>query len=224
MPRLLVQPGFWRVSDVLESAAPENCCDSGLNRQAAAGSPTSSQNHPRVIVAAGPCVEGGGVESPSTDLTSGPVWYFDLQIPGLLRRSNGRSHPSPARVPELSIEIPSDSRCQDAPSEVQREVVPPAKLGQPVERDGLHLELAILRRQISALKQERDELLGVTTRLSVEVADLQTRREELISLSADIQALDWRKSSLEISLAGLLRPAEAIRQFARSRRTHFHDS
>ena len=92
------------------------------------------------------------------------------------------------------------------------------------EREVFRTELVDLKRQVSGLRRERDELLAMTRPLSAEVADLKSKQEELIGLRTEIQVLRRRKSSLEKSLAELRRPTELIRRSTRNGKQEFHDS
>lgn len=176
-----------------------------------------------------------------TDVTASRL--MDLQIPSLLRRWDGRSRPTPVRVPELA---PVPRYRGDAVWGPDEEDVPrrrPAslleerigldaelvrlKLQIPSlrrERDELQLELNDLRCEVPALRQERDELLAAAVPLSAEVRTLESKQEEMVSLRSEIQALRVRKASLDKSLAEIRRPAGASRRSRLTDNRTFHDS
>lgn len=176
-----------------------------------------------------------------TDVTAS--WLLDLQIPSLLRRWDGRSRPTPVRVPELA---PAPRHRGEAVWVPYEEDVPPRRSAPLLEdrvelgaewvrlraqipslrreRDELQLELSGLRCEIPALRQERDELLAAAVPLSAEVRKLESKQEEMISLRSEIQALRARKASLEKSLAEIRRPAGASRRSRFTDNRTFHDS
>jgi hypothetical protein len=174
---------------------------------------------------------GSGMEASMTDVAAAPSgWCFDLQIPSIVRRCDGRSRAAPAQVPELlsserseaqTLVEPSVSECHVLRTELAylKGQLP----GIRRERNELRIELADLNIQISTLKDERDELLAAAVPLSAEVNELQSKQEELISLRSEIQALRRRKSWLEKSLTGLRRPTETARRGGLGTQT-FHDS
>lgn len=176
-----------------------------------------------------------------TDVTAS--WLMDLQIPSLLRRWDGRSRPTPVRVPELA---PASRHRGDAVWGPDEEDLPHRR-SEPLlehrieldakwvrlkvqipslrrERDELQLELNGLRCEIPALRQERDELLAAAVPLSAEVRKLESKQEEMISLRSEIQALRTRKASLDKSLAEIRRPAGASRRSRLTDNRTFHDS
>ncbi len=182
-----------------------------------------------------------------TDVTAPSVWYFDLQIPSILRRWDGRFRPSPARVPELVPTLTPEPRpCGEDVQPLDGQVARYQAFVDPEvverdnrrfeltvlrsqiavlsrERDELRVELADLGRQIPTLRLERDELVAAALALDAEVTDLQSKQQELIALRSEIQTLRGRKSSLEKSLAGLRRSSETIRR-DRTGYQKFHDS
>jgi hypothetical protein len=175
-----------------------------------------------------------------TDVTAS--WLKDLQIPSLLRR-DGRSHPTPVRVPELA---PVARHRGDAAWGPGEEDVPRRRSAPLLEerieldaewewlqvqipslrreRDELQLELHGLRWEIPALRQERDELLAAAVPLSAEVRKLESKQEEMISLRSEIQALRGRKASLDKSIAEIRRPVGGSRRPRLTDKGTFHDS
>jgi seryl-tRNA synthetase len=176
-----------------------------------------------------------------TDVTAS--WLMDLQIPSLLRRWDGRSRPTPVRVPELA---PAPRHRGDAVWGPGEEDVPRRRSALLLEdrievdaewerlkvqipslrreRDELQLELNGLRCEIPALRQERDELLAAAVPLSAEVRKLESKQEEMISLRSEIQALRARKASLDRSIAEIRRPAGVSRRSRVTDNRTFHDS
>lgn len=176
-----------------------------------------------------------------TDLTAS--WLMDLQIPSLLRRWDGRSRPTPVRVPELALpprhrgeavsgtDEENMSRRRSAPLledriEVEAEWV---RLNAQIpslrrERDELQLELNGLRCEILALRQERDELLAAALPLSAEVRNLESKQEEMVFLRSEIQALRARKAALDKSLAEIRRSTGVSRRTRSTGSRTFHDS
>jgi seryl-tRNA synthetase len=176
-----------------------------------------------------------------TDVTAS--WLMDLQIPSLLRRWDGRSRPTPVRVPELApaARQRGEAGWGVAEEEVRhRRSVPlvEERIGLDAEwvrlkaqipslrreRDELRLELNGLRGEIPVLTQQRDELLAAAVPLSAEVRELQSKQEEMISLRSEIQALRIRKASLDKSLAEIRRPAGTSRRSRLTDNRTFHDS
>ncbi len=175
-----------------------------------------------------------------TDVTAS--WLMDLQIPSLLRRWDGRSRPTPVRVPELA---PANRQRGDAvwalaEEDVHRRSVPllEDRIGLDAEwvrlkaqipslrreRDELRMELNGLRGEIPILRQQRDELLAAAVPLSAEVRELELKQEEMISLRSEIQALRTRKAWLDKSLAEIRRPAGTSRRSRLTDSRTFHDS
>ena len=188
-------------------------------------SPISLQNEPRVSLQ-WHCWWGAEAEAELTDVRAPSVWDFDIQIPGLVRRSDDRLRPSPARVPELAPNALTESRWRGDKPVLEGEAIPSqiSEDSAATQREELATELADLKNQISGLRRERDELLAIARPLSAAVAELESKHEVVISLRTEIQALRRRKSSLERSLAALRRPTEVGRRGSRSGKQEFHDS
>jgi prefoldin subunit 5 len=181
------------------------------------------------------------MEASMTDVTGS--WLMDLQIPSLLRRWDGRSRPTPVRVPELALaprhrgEAAWEPGEEDVPRR-RSAALPEERIEVDVEwerlqvqipslrreRDELQLELNGLRWEIPALRQERDELLAAAVPLSAEVRKLQSKQEEMVSLRSEIQALRARKASLDKSIAEIRRPMGASRRPRLTDNRTFHDS
>jgi predicted RNase H-like nuclease (RuvC/YqgF family) len=174
-----------------------------------------------------------------TDATAS--WLMDLQIPSLLRRWDGRSRPTPVRVPELA---PATRHRGDAlwgPDEediAHRRSVPLDRVQLDAElvrlkaqipslrreRDELRLEVNGLRGEIPGLRQQRDELLAAAVPLSAEVRKLESKQDEMIFLRSEIQALRVRKASLDKSLAQARTSAGTSRRSRLTDNRTFHDS
>lgn len=165
------------------------------------------------------------MEASLTDVVVPSSSYLDFQIPSTFRWRYGRVRSTPARVPELAphAAAPESRHCGESGPELEHEIVQLVQASaEPsvIKRDEFRIELVNLESQISALKGERDELLGAAVALSAVVSDLQSKQQELIFLRSEIEALRNRKSSLERSMTSLHRPTGGIRWG----RTEFHDS
>lgn len=188
-------------------------------------SPISLQNDPRVLLRRS-LLWVAEAEAELTDVRAPSVWDFDLQIPGLIRRSDDRLRPSPARVPELAPSPPTEPGSRYEKPALEGEVIQPqiSEHSAATERDELGTEVLDLKNEVTVLRRERDELLAIAVPLSAEVAELESKHEVLISLRTEIQALRRRKSSLEKSLAALRRTTEVVRRATRAGKQEFHDS
>src|ERR1700722_2602022 len=94
------------------------------------------------------------MEGSMTNVTAS--WLMDLQIPSLLRRWDGRSRPTPVRVPELA---PAPRHRGDSVWGLAEEDVPRRRSAPLLEdRIGLDVEWVRLKAQIPSLRRERDEL------------------------------------------------------------------
>jgi seryl-tRNA synthetase len=176
------------------------------------------------------------METDMTDAMAPAGWYPDSQIPNTLRWWDGQqwtqntapaqASSAPASAPQvpdraapsspelvLASSPPPESRHRaglfggkrELEDEVARLNQELAALGVP-ERNQLRSELIELRSQIPALSHERDELMAVVGPLRLEVADLQTKQQELTALRSEIQSLQQQKSSLDaefVQLQGL---------------------
>jgi hypothetical protein len=162
-----------------------------------------------------------------TDVVAPSSLFLDFQIPCTFRWRYGRVRSTPARVPELAPDAASESRhCGVLRPELEGEVVELFQASAEPwisQRDEFRIEVVDLKRQISALRRERDELLAAAVALSPVVSDLQSKQQELMSLRSEIQALRKRKSSLESPIAGPRGPTVMAR-ILRTENRRFDDS
>ncbi len=100
-----------------------------------------------------------------------------------------------------------------------------AAAGVATDRQGsaVHSDLAHLEHQVAGLRRERDDLLAAAIPLRKEVAALRSDKEELAGLRSEIEVLRRRKLSLEDAMAGRPRAPEQSNA-GPSGYQRFHDS